>query len=290
MKKHVLIMGAVAIMAVTSLAADDSMKVKTKAPAPAAPAKKVAAGGPVDRKVEFRLGPRVSWLTSDLRVGKTGTNFDVDNLGLSDASWGLQASTDYQPWNRWHLGSELTYDRIDQTGTTSKHIGVSVPENVGSDPTLGSGSTVFADLHIFTYEGTLGYDVIKNNTWRLTPYFGFVSAAALGTAGVHTNTATNINPKTPSGSVTAAEITYLGGVEARAYVTRDWYLGGKVGGSGMENWYLIDGDAYVGYDFSQELGLRTGYAFDYAEYENSSKSTKAQPMLGAWYMQVVFGF
>ena len=86
---------------------------------------------------------------------------------------------------------------------------------------------------------------------------------------------------------------FLGGVDTRYYVTyvdSRWYVGGDIGASGWDNWYLLTGEVYTGWDFSQNWGLRAGYAYDYFHRENDLKSSMQDPLLGAVYVQVVWGF
>jgi len=82
----------------------------------------------------------------------------------------------------------------------------------------------------------------------------------------------------------------FGGLDQRVYIARDWYAGGDLGASGWDTFYYLTGDAYMGYDFNTKWGVRGGYAFDYFSHENSNKSVKVEPLLGAAYVQVVWGF
>jgi hypothetical protein len=286
MKKYI-VLGALAAMAVSSLYADDSMA--TKKTSKTVVKKSISSAGPVDRELEVRIGPRLSWLDGDVRVGKTGTTFSIwDDLNLDEPSGGVQFNVDWQPINRWHLESALTWDKYDHSGTTARNL--SDGEN-----TLVSGAAVVADVDAFTFELTVGYDLLKNNTWRIRPYFGGKGAYADGSASftgavLNSAGATVAASRTKSANIDDGYGLAFGGVDSRAYISRDWYVGGDIGASGWENWAYLTGDAYTGYDFSKSLGVRVGYAYDYVTRENDIKSSKQDILLGALYAQFVWGF
>ena len=164
MNKYIVAMGALAFTVVGSLSADTDTVKTTKSSTQIV---KKSTAGPVDRTLELRAGPRGSFLTGDLRSGVNGTLVDVwDGLGLKDGNIGTQVDIDWQPINRWHLDFGFTYDRYDQSGTTTKSI------LTDKGDTIQSGATLNVDANIYTFEGKLGYDLIKNNTYRLQPYIG----------------------------------------------------------------------------------------------------------------------
>ncbi len=82
----------------------------------------------------------------------------------------------------------------------------------------------------------------------------------------------------------------LGGVDGRAYISRDWYVGIDPGAGGWNNWYVITGDAYTGYDFSKNWGVRLGYDANFVHSSNDVNSYNVDALLGAAYVQVVWGF
>lgn len=286
--KKLIIMGAAVALAAGSLSADDTLRSKTTTKTMTAPAK-VDFATPFDRELEIRVGPRATFLTGDVRVGKTGTTFDVwDDLKLDEVSPGVQFDADWQPIKNWHLEVGMTWDKYDHNGTTQKNI--SDGEN-----TLLSGATENANLDIYTFKGVIGYDVIKNRTYRLRPYVGGKAGLVDGTASWSGNVANsagvNLGPRTKSTSLDNVYYgTWLIGVDQRVYVSRDWYLGANLGASTLANWYLLSGNAYTGYDFNKNWGVRLGYACEYVNWENSSKAGRAEPLLGAAYVQAVWGF
>jgi hypothetical protein len=283
MKKY-LVMGAIAALAVGSLTADDTLK-DTTTKTTSRKVTKVAAssGAPVDRQLELRVGPRVSWLTGDLRIGQGGTQFDVwDDLGFDEVNIGGQFNADWQPRDRWHVDLGLTWDHYDQNGTTSRNI-------IDGDTTVLAGAATSADIDAFTFEGTIGYDVIKNNTWRIKPYIGGKGAYADGSVNV-TGATTTSPSRSRTANIDEAYGFALGGLDTRAYISRKWYVGGDIGASGWENWYVLTGDAYTGYDFNKTWGVRVGYAYDYFNGENDRRTDKQDLVLGAAYVQVVWGF
>lgn len=288
-----LLAGALVAWAAGSLSADDALRPVTVRHPPAtklqarAPAEREAE--PVDRELEIRVGPRATFLTGDVRVGKTGSAFDVWNdLKLDDVNLGVQFDVDWQPVKNLHLAVGMTWDKYDQNGVTQKDI--SDGENI-----LRSGATTRVDLDIYTFKAVIGYDVIKNRTYRLRPYVGGKVGVVDGTAswtGIVANSAgANLDTRTKSTSLNAeAYGTWLVGIDQRIYVSRDWCLGADLGASTMDHWYLLSGNAYTGYDFSKNWGIRLGYACEYVSWENGPKSGKADPLLGAAYVQAVWGF
>jgi hypothetical protein len=291
MKKSIIMTaGALAVFAAGTLFADDTpVKKSTKVETSKKKVATKSSGGPVDRTLEVRVGPRVSWLTGDVRVGRTGTEFNVeDDLQLDDPNAGIQFNFDYQPFNRIHLEGGLSYDIYNQKGTTTKDI--SQGENV-----LLSGASVSTDTDVVVFDVKLGYDVIKNNTLRVKPYIGALGGYTHGFGSISGNTLSG-GGTTPSStrvfkdSFEESYVTFIGGLDTRLYVSRSWYVGADAAGFGWDNVGVIHGQAYTGYDFSKAWGVRAGYAADYITYENSNNSQSAEPLLGAVYVQVVAGF
>lgn len=286
MKKYI-IMGTLALAA-TSLIADEGVSKKTTT---SHIEKKSTISGSADRTLELRVGPRVSFLSGPVRIGVTGTEFDIwDDLQIDDPNIGVQFDADYQPINRWHLNFGFTYDNIDQSGTTKKDIG----KIAGDNERLLSGATITAKEDIYTFEGKIGFDAVKNNTYRLQPYIGGKGIVIDGTFAIN-GTATgsfggSTHAITSTSNRSDAYGTFFGGVDQRLYISRQWYLGADVGGFALDRWGYITGDGYTGYDFTKNLGVRTGYSFDWGTYENSNKSVFAEPLLGAAYVQLVWGF
>ena len=288
MKKYMMVGAVVGFAAVCALQADDSMRTTRTAPAPVK-IKNVEVG-PVDRELEVRVGPQVTFVTGDVRIGKTGTQFDVwDDLKLDDVSPGVKFDVDWQPINNLHFGIDASWSKFDQSGTTGKDI--SDGENI-----LRAGATTKADLDIYSFKGIVGYDVLKTKTYRLRPYVGGIVGLVDGTAswnGTVANSAgVNIDPsRTKSTKLDNVwSGSYIIGIDQRVYVSRDWYLGGDIGGTALNNWWGLSGDAYTGYDFTKNWGVRLGYAFNYVNWENGPKAGKAEPLVGSAYVQAVWGF
>jgi hypothetical protein len=286
--KQYLVLGAVAALVVGSLMADDTMKPTTVQKKTV----KTSAGSTVDRELEVRIGPRVSFLTGGVRIGKTGSEFDIwDDAGLDEPSAGVQFNVDWQPINRWHADFGMTYDNYDHSGNTKKNI-------TAGDDTLVSGAALSADITALTFEATIGYDVVKTKELRVKPYIGGKGAYADGTAGF---TGAVLNSagvlvdanRTKTANVDTGYGMALGGIDTRYYVVpvdSRWYVGADIGATGWENWYLLTGEAYTGWDFTQNWGVRAGYAYDYFNRENDVKSSFQDPLLGAVYVQAVWGF
>lgn len=281
--KQLLATGAsIAAFATCSIADVGDLPAK-RTPAPAAEA---STGGPVDRELELRVGPRISFLTGGARVGVAGTGFDIwDDLKLDSPNGGIQFDADWQPVSRWHVTYGMTWDRHDQSGVTGK----AIRNSASPTDTLVAGSAVKTDLDIYSFEGTLGYDLFKNDSVRIKPYVGGKAYLIDGNVTLSNNGPGGTGLSRTSNS-SRAEGTYLLGLDSRFYATQDWYLGGDIGGSAWSEYYNLTGDAYTGYDFNKNWGMRLGYAYDYIDYENKNKSFKAEPLLGAVYIQVVYGF
>lgn len=283
--KQLLVVAALVVTGVTWSLGD------TGVAAPKKPAllKKATSEGPVDRQLEVRLGPRVSFLTGDARVGKNGTDFDIwDDLKLDDPNAGIQFDIDYQPWNRWHFTYDMSWDRYDQSATTQKNI------SKGNGETLLSGANISGTFDAFVFEGTVGYEVIKTDLYRLRPYIGGIGGYVSGSYTISGNT--NVGNPVVLGTINRSDNvstsygSFIGGIDQRLYASRSWYLGGDIGAFGWDNWYLVTGDAYTGYDFSKSFGIRLGYKADYVNWENGPKAGKAEPLLGAVYVQGIWGF
>jgi len=247
--------------------------------------KSSSADMPADRKLELRVGPRVTFLTGDVRAGLTGTPFDIwDDTGLDEPSGGIQFDMDWQPIDLWHFDFGLTWDRYDHSGKTSKPI-----SSTGTGLSLVTGSAVSVDADFYTLEGTVAYDLIKRDGYRLRPYVGGKGYLIDGRQTV-TNDGAGGSGVSRTSNSSAGAGTYLVGIDQRYNFTDEFYIGGDIGGSAMESYYLLSGDAYMGYDFNKEWGLRLGYAYDYVDYQNKADTTSAQPLVGAFYVQSVWGF
>lgn len=288
MHKYIIAGALVALLAVPALRADDAMRTKTKASVTAT--KNVETGIPADRELEIRVGPQATFLTGDVRVGKAGTEFDVWNdLNQDGVSPGVKFDVDWQPVKNLHFGIDASWSKYDQSGTTQKDI--SDGENI-----LRSGATTKADLDVYSFKGVVGYDVLKTKTYRLRPYVGGIVGLVDGTASWNgtvansagTNIATSRTKTTSIDNIYSA--SWLVGIDQRLYVSRDWYLGGDVGGTTLGNWWGLSGDAYTGYEFTKNWGIRLGYAFNYVNWENGPKAGMAEPLVGSAYVQAVWGF
>jgi hypothetical protein len=286
--KNYFVMGALALVSASSLFAD---MVPAKATtATTKTTSTVSKEGPVNRQLEVRIGPRITFLTGDIRVGKTGTDVDIwDDLGLKEVGGGIKLDTDWQPFDRLHITSGFTWDHFDITGSTKS------PITSSKGDVVQPGATLTLKADIYTFDGTVGYDVVKNNLYRLTPYFGGKGGAIDGelTASGSVLTAPPGSRTVTGTRTTTGEDVYgafIVGIDQRFNITRNWYTGLDIAGSAWEDWGYLTGDGYMGYDFSKTWGVRAGYAFDYITYENPNKSTEANPLLGAIYMQAVWGF
>jgi hypothetical protein len=301
--KKLLTMGAIASLAIGALTADEPKvqgSATTTSTTSSASVSKAGTNGPVDRCIEFRFGPRMAWLYGDTRIGKTGTEFSIwDDLGLDEVTPGLQLDLDTQPFQLWqpydwkplnrlHLEFSMTWDYYDKTGNTQENI--SDGEN-----TLVSGAGTSLRMDAFTFEGRVGYDAFQNNTFRIKPYIGGKGVYAKGDASFTGDVRNSSGVLIATGRSKSTEIDngyafVMGGIDTRGYITRQLYLGGDLGASGLDNWFTLTGEIYAGWDFNRYVGLRAGYAYDYFNRENSVKSSMQNILLSGVYLQVVGGF
>jgi hypothetical protein len=291
MKKYIMI--GVLVLGTSSLIADDSgakmpvTKTQVEKTTPYVSKKLVVDDMPFDRTLEIRIGPRLSFLTGEVKSGRNGTSMDIwDDVGMDEPSAGMQFDVDWQFAKRWHAIFDMTWDRYDHSGVTSKLISNG---DAGPNNAIAAGSSTSANLDIYTFEGRIGYDIVKTKNWTIMPYIAGKGGVADGTVSVTDNG--------PGGS--GRVLTYtdnqayalpLGGLDVRFYATPKFYVGADIGASGWENYFYLTGQAYTGYDFTKNFGVRVGYDANFVHYENDNRSTKADPLLGAAYVQAVIGF
>lgn len=310
MNKYLLI-GMIGIAA-SSLVADDGAVRKSttttraveKAPAPMMRKDE----GPVDRELEVRIGPRFTEMAGSFQnqVARSGlfastfgnpkTTVDIRrDLGHDEITPGAQFDLDWKFLKRtdvaflqpFRLGLGYKFDKSDAA--------VSLP----SDITFGgaafrAGSRMSTDVELHQIDYTLGYDVINNNTFRLTPFIGGKSVIVDYTiSGTRTSPASDTTLVTSSylRSDTTSYTTALGGFDARVYISKQWYAGIKPQAMGWEQFWFVQGDLYTGYDFTQNFGVRVGLDTIYANWESAKNSEQhADGGLGSVYVQAVFGF
>jgi hypothetical protein len=246
----------------------------------------------VDRVLEVRIGPRITFLSGEVRLGSgsPGDRVDIfDDLQLDDASPGLAFDLDWQVRDRWHVAFGMTYDDYDQTSGTGRNITAAVGGDI-----LQQGASVNVKGDIYTFEVKLAYDLIKNNYYRLQPFIGGKALVFDGVTA--TISGTTIDPaglsrqETVSISEDLSHATFFVGLDQRFYFSRSWYFGAELGGFTLEDYGFIAGDAYTGYDFNKNFGVRLGYDANYVTYENSSGTTQVNGLLGAAYIQAVVGY
>jgi hypothetical protein len=289
MKKYILL--ATLTLGANSLMADNTpvRKPYTRSVEKTAPhvSKAVVDDMPADRRIEFRLGPRLSFLNGEIKSGVNGTSFDIwDDLGFDSPSPGMQFDLDWQVGDRLHAIFDMTWDKYDHSGVTSKAISQG---DAGPNNAIAAGSHTKANLDIYTFEGRIGYDVIKTKNWKIMPYIAGKGGVVDGTVSV-TNDGTGGNGRTLTYSDNQMYALPLGGLDVRFYPIRQFYVGADMGASGWDNFFYLTGQAYTGYDFTKNFGVRAGYDANFVHYENGNRSTKADPLLGAAYIQAVVGF
>jgi hypothetical protein len=296
--KHVLVM-AVLLVATVTWSVADSDTVRTKK---AAPLKKVSGEEPVDRDLEIRVGPRVSEPAGAFSLAPTllGANIGAKasqtvtmrDLGLDEVDVGAQLDVDWQPWKKVHALVGYKYDQTSQTKTLQKDLSFA-----GCFFPNGTSFKTDAELHQIDF--SLGYDVYKDETFKVMPFFGG-KAAVWSIEG--TGTQMKVINLHPAVAGTAAQygtasfyskdngyyVTYLGGFDFKVNITRDYYIGITPAFSGLSNWYMVQGQFYTGYDFNKSWGVRAGFDTTYVNYSHSNQ--KAEAGIGAVYVQAIYGF
>jgi hypothetical protein len=239
--------------------------------APRVAAEKLASDRPVDPVLELRTGLGLTWMVGDLRLLRGTGAFN--EFELQDVNIGKKVDLDWQPMDRLHVN--FSFFKNNLAGESDLAGSLQNPQ------LLFSSNTLDVKADIFTFENTIGYEVIKNDTYRLMPYIG--GKMAVVDIRVESNYRQFENIDDVYGTV-------LIGIDQRVYMSHDFYGGLIVAGFGMENWGYVRGEAYLGYDFSDKYGIRAGYEVDYFNYRNPNSSTQFDPLLGNVYIQFVRRF
>lgn len=234
-------------------------------------AEKLASDRPVIPMLELRTGLGMTWMVGDLRLPRGNGTFN--EFELMDVNLGKKVDIDWQPMERLHVNFNFFKNNL--AGENDLAGSLQNPQ------LLFSSNTLDVKADIFTFENTLGYEVIKNDTYRLMPYVGGKMAL------VDIRTTSNYRQFENIEDVYGTAII---GIDQRVYFSHDFYAGLNVGGAGWKDWGYIRGEVYTGYDFSEKFGIRSGYAVDYFTYENPNKSTEFNPVQGNVYIQFVRRF
>jgi hypothetical protein len=296
MKKFIL-MGTLALVAWSSVKADEpaptggtatgtSLTSMTSSVTPVI--RKKGAAGPTYRKFEIRAGPRVMLLNGDVQIGNDSPTFDIwEDLGLDLPNAGAVFDIDWQPYNRFHVMLGVIYDNYDQKGTTTRNI------NTGSGPlnrVFASGSEVKANFHAFQFDGKLGWDVVRDQSYRLQLHGGLKGLFADGKLTITGSSFPGGIPVRDETRLSEGYVVGTVGLDNRVYLTRGVYLGLDTDFSAWIEYFGVNGDLYVGWDITKNWGVRAGYDFTYVGYENDNDRTSVYPFMNAFYFQAVWGF
>lgn len=256
---------------------------------------------PIDRELEVRLGPRVTFAGGTGRIGPSGNEFAIwEDLGMDEPGYGAMFNIDYQPnfLKNFHAQLDMTWDKIDHAGVTARAFS-------NGNQILDSGAATAVNADVYTLALKLGYDVFKNDTFRIRPYLGGIAAYITGNSSYQGNVRNSagvlIGPDNRSKNFDQAEVSFLAGIDNRLYVARDWYAGIDFGGMGADRFYFLTGQVYSGYDFTKNFGVRLGYDAKYGvglipattvipDWGRSEHQGKLDPLLGAAYVQALWGF
>jgi hypothetical protein len=239
--------------------------------APSVPAQKLESDRPGNPMLELRTGLGMTWMVGDLRL--PGGRSISHEFELQDVNLGKKVDLDWQPLERLHIN--FSFFKNNLAGESDLAGSLQNPQQLFSSNTLD----VKAD--VFTFENTIGYEMIKNDTYRLMPYVGGKMAV------VDIRTESNYRQFEPIEDVYGTAII---GIDQRVYFSHDFYAGLNVGGAGWKDWGYIRGEAYMGYDFSEKHGVRAGYAVDYFNYKNPNGSTEFDSIQGNVFIQFVRRF
>jgi hypothetical protein len=221
------------------------------------------------RGIEFRVGPIMNTENNfKVQTGRRGQGFGLDNLDLSDVSYGVKADLDWDLNRGFHFNNGLTWIHFDQTGQTKSDI------TYGSGTKLLKGSHVQADLDIIKYEPKFGYDVVKNDSFRWMPYLGAIAVIADGKVA-----AVGGSVEREQGKISAIDRekaynktecfgTYTVGFETQFHFTRSFYAGLDLGGYYLDFVNGAAGKGYLAYDINERILLRLGCDVDWATFDD----------------------
>lgn len=238
-------------------------KVESKAPQKSTPF--LGDNDHRDNKgIEFRIGPVVN-AYNDVAIQSSprGQSFDLEQLDFEDPTFGAKIDFDWEFAPRIHFNNAVTWIQYKQEGRTTRDL------TFGSGMKLLSGSLLEADMNIFKYEPKIGYDVYRNDSFRLMPYLGGVFVVADGEVKARSGSVQREQGKISTidrekvYSKTEVFGTYVLGFEANLYLTRKFYMGADLGGYYLGELYGANGKGYVGYDFNEKLSLRLGTDINY---------------------------
>lgn len=271
--------------------ADDAMRVKVPLKAPQ------VSQGALDREFEIRVGPRVVQTAGAFRAGATQllsaspsgmakNNVDIRrDLGHDGVTVGVQFDADWQFSKNWHLNFGYKFDQSNATKTLDSSISF-------ANQYFAAGSSLKTDVDLHQFDYTVGYDIYKDETFRVQPFFGGKTVYTdVSVSGTRTTapTASTFATSPFNSRVEDYLSTYLCGFDVRINLSRDWYLGVTPSASGMDNWYLIQGQFYTGYDLNKNWGVRVGFDCEYAD-NNVTSANQQQLGIGAAYIQMVWGY
>ena len=162
------------------------------------------------------------------------------------------------------------------------------------------GTSLRTDIDLHQIDYTLGYDVFRDETFKVTPFVGGKSMIVDFTVNGTEVRATNLPGaggipsaalRTYNRSDTASFTMFDVGSDFRINISRSWYVGITPQGFGMDQWYTVQGSLYTGYDFSRSWGVRVGVDTLYAEWKSeSAPSNFAEGGISAVFIQGVWGF
>jgi hypothetical protein len=255
-----------------------------------------------DRDLEIRVGPRFTEVAGSGRL-KNSQNFaifgispkkDVDlrrDLGMDSVYPGIQFDIDFVIWKRCHIGLDYAADFASELTTLPSDISF-------SDSVFQKGTVFSSDVSHHQIDYFIGYDVIRNHTFKLTPFIGGKSTVTeITLKGTELR---EVNPSATAFARNTASATFVrnetddvhapeAGFDFRINFTENLYWGITPSGGAIDDLYFIQGQTYLGYDFKRDLGIRGGFDAFYSNFDKSS-STQAELGLGSIYLQVVWGF
>ncbi|MES2310438.1 MAG: hypothetical protein V4507_16415 [Verrucomicrobiota bacterium] len=227
-----------------------------------------------DHGIEFRIGPVLNTFNDiNVQVGRHAQSFGLEQLDMNDAiSYGAKVDVDATFGERSHFNTSITWINFNEDQILDRRL------TFGTGSKLNRGSRVKVDLDIITLEPRYGYDVFRDETFRVMPYVGGIFGVATGEFTAVSGTQTRENgkvttidrPKTYD--ATRFYGTYVVGFETQAHITRDLYVGLDLGGYYMG---FLDGaiaKGYINYDINKTWSVRGGVDENWLQYEGKNDS------------------
>lgn len=250
-----------------------------------------------NRWLEMRVGPRFSWVDGRIRPGFEGSSqLDLrEDFQLDHPSGHIQIDVEMQVAEKWYTsfaytGNDFSSARVPTTRTLfyQNPSPGNISQSTQANPTqLAIGSTLQADLEINTLTALMKYDLIRLENFIFRPI--------AGAKAVFLEQNTTINDITTGREINVqteiTEGTPLIGFEWKYNIDKNWYLGSMGYGFIFDKWAYLGGQAFVGYEFDQNWGIRLGGDADWVSItRHTGTKFSTSSFLTAVFIQGIYGF